>query len=128
MAVFPNKTIAQPTYNDEEYLEVRGYENYPKKSTQAKGFDPCSCVSYAKSLVPYRESIGVAKNWLRNTDKAQVGGVVILKESPSGHVAYITKVWADEFEVDETNYVPCTRSTRIIKKNYDKIIGYWVDE
>lgn len=67
----------------------------------------------------------MARNWPINSKEPKVGSVVILDESVYGHSAVITQMWEDEFKVDETNYIPCTRSTRIIRKDYDKIIGYY---
>lgn len=121
-------------YEQELTIELRGYENYATvsqiyaKKTQTTYFDPCSCVSLAKSLIHYGERVGLARNWPRNTDIPAVGEVVILNESPQGHVATITQVWADEFKVDEANYKPCERSQRTIKINDPDILGYWYNE
>lgn len=126
MVAFPTKAIAQPQYKYEEYIELRGYETLTQKGAQKQIYNPCSCVSLAKSLTGFAQSIGRARNWPTNSTIPAVGSVVILNESPNGHVAYITKVWADEFEIDETNYIPCTRSSRVIKNNNKDILGYYV--
>lgn len=131
LAVLPNEVIAQPKYEygqQEEFITLRGYEGYvqaqvPKKRTL--DFNPYSCVSYAKSLTGFSQSVGAARNWPRNVSEAVVGGVVVTNEGPYGHVAVITRVWVNTFEVTEANYVAGKVTTREINKNNQAIIGYW---
>lgn len=131
MAVFPVKCISQtiPYIYEEPSIAIsdyRGWPPAPKKEVPAHIFyDSCVCVSLSKVLAGFNGSVGLARNWPTNSKIPKVGEVVILNESPAGHSAYITHVWVDEFEVDETNYIPCQRSSRIIKNNDKDIIGYY---
>ncbi len=133
--VFPNRVVSQTTWNEE--LQPTGivylvsdpavaddlYQKWLK--TPKLGFNAYSCVSYVKSLTGYTNSVGNARNWPRNIDYPVVGGVAITNESISGHVMFITRVWADTFEVTEANYVAGKVTTRELNKNNPQILGYW---
>ena len=123
IAVLPITAIAQPHYENEEFIQLSGYEGI--RHSENKGFDPCSCVSLSKSLAGFNGQVGWARKWPINRHEPAVGEVVVLDESFYGHTAYITEVYKDSFKVTETNYIPCKRSERIIKNNYSKIIGFY---
>lgn len=115
-------TLPQPDYEGSERL----YQEW--KASQVK--ETCSCVLAVKRLTGFTQSVGYAKNWPRNTDTPQVGGVVITNESSSGtyktgHVAYISVIQDDVITLDEWNYVRCKHTTRTIKVGDKRIIGFW---
>ncbi len=137
--MFPNKAISQTitTYDEAATTNpsvVRSTPNYKivaewvaadKAKQTTSGF--CSCVNFAKRLTGYASVVGAAKNWPTNIDRATVGGVVVLKESVSGHVAYITSVSDNSFTVAEANYISCKKSNRVISLTDPEIIGFWAN-
>jgi surface antigen len=112
-----NPEVTEQLY--EEWLNQQ-----TKRPKQPSGRN-CSCVLFAKARTTFSQSIGAARNWTRNSFQPVVGGVVITNESSAGHVAIITAVREDSFDVIEANYVRCQVTTRTIPKDYKLIIGYW---
>lgn len=85
----------------------------------------CSCVLYAKAITGYREVVGYAKNWPKNSETPQVGGVIITNESYAGHVGVITQVQEDSITITEANYRKCQVTERTISITSTVIKGYW---
>lgn len=103
-------------------------EKQPKKLlTKPVGFNPCSCVSYAR----YRSginvgSIGVARNHPVNSQTPSIGAIVITYESKAGHLSYIIDIDANYIYVDEANYSRCRVTyRRAIPINSPLIKGYY---
>ncbi len=138
MTVFPRTTVSQTIYSEElrpaefSFLEpdpVASEKLYQewlvKKLTKKVKFDPCSCVSYAKSVTGYSTSVGAAKNWPITSQWPTVGAVVVLSESWAGHVAVVRAVKDNTIVIDETNYIPCQKGAREIEIDSPEIKGYW---
>ena len=85
----------------------------------------CSCVSFAKSKTGFTKSVGLAKNWPRNSVIPVVGGVAISRESSAGHVMYITAVRDGEFDYTDANRVRCKLTTGTMKINNPILLGFW---
>jgi hypothetical protein len=84
------------------------------------------CVSFVRAH-GYEQYSGNAFSWWKytDTDKPKVGGVVVLNESRAGHLALITDVASDSFEVVEQNYKGLYQiSSRSIDFGYNKIVGF----
>jgi surface antigen len=135
--VFPNKSISQQSSNaiiqpePIQFLEPdlagsdKLYQQWLAQKQAAKAPAFCSCVSFAKQLTGYMDSVGAARNWPLNAKIPTVGGVVVLNESKAGHVAVIEAVAGSTLTVAESNYIPCQKSQRTIEINDSQIIGYW---
>ncbi len=137
LAVFPNAAISQTTDNEElkpppiEYLEatpdlVAQAETLYKAKKANLGF--CSCVTFVKGIVGVQVSMGAAKNWPVNSSLPSIGGVVVTKESPYGHVAYIKSISGNTMTLTEANYVPCRKSERKMQIDDPMIIGFWINK
>lgn len=147
-AVLPITAIAQPHYEyEQQSIKITGeiVENYeaqklaegikskPKITTggfrafpRVTGQTLCSCVETAKILANKEFSpIGYARNLKPNTDTPEVGDIVIIDESPAGHLAVIKTIWADTYVIMEGNYERCVYTEREISKQYNKIIGFY---
>ena len=74
----------------------------------------CNCMQFAKSM-------GV-KNI--PVDEPLVGGGILLREGPIGHIAIILEIDANSFIVVESNYKKCAITYRRIDFDYSKIIGF----
>lgn len=99
-----------------------GFRTFPRVT----GKNLCSCVETAKILANKEfSSIGYARNLKGNTDSPEVGDIVILDESPSGHLAVIKTIWADTYVIMEGNYERCAYTEREISKTYNKILGFY---
>lgn len=96
-----------------------------KKPTIKRTKGNCSCVLFVKAQTGYSRTVGAARNWPVNSDSPKVGGVVVTKESKTGHVAFITAVRENDFDVIEANYSRCKVSSRTIKLNNPLIKGFW---
>jgi hypothetical protein len=104
----------------------------PENSTLADGysFDPCSCVSFVKAYRGITDLIGSPRKFWNLGGGYQnitpfTGLIVITREGPYWHMAYITKVTATTLEVTEANYVACKVTTRTIPLGSPLIMGYW---
>lgn len=53
------------------------------------------------------------------------GLIVVLKEGPVWHAAWIEEVTEDMIYISETNYIPRAYSERWIKRDSDKIAGFF---
>ncbi len=84
-----------------------------------------SCVLYAKWYLDRAEEFwGNAGQIKATSDAPYVGGLVLTRESPFGHVAVITSISSSSLEVIEANYIPGTVSTRSLSINDIHIRGY----
>jgi len=118
--VYELETLPQPNYEDASRL----YREW--QADQVK--ETCSCVLFAKRLTGFTQSVGYAKNWPRNTETPQVGGVVITSESSgynTGHVAVISAIEGDTLTLQEANFERCKHTSRKIKVDDKIILGYW---
>lgn len=112
-----------------EWLQKREAE----RKAAPKGYNPCSCVSYAK----YRSGINVgpvgrAKNHPVNQKYPSVGAIAIFSISSgyyknTGHAAVVESVDLEgfTFTVSEANYIPCKTTTRKIPLDDPTVIGYY---
>jgi len=80
---------------------VENYQEARKGNTYIFGY----CTYYVKQVRPQTPSgLGNAKEWPVNSNKPQVGGVMVSYESSAGHVGFITGVDGDYLTVSEMNY------------------------
>lgn len=130
----PSASINQEMYYVPEVRSVQiDKKVYPRSTVGKESQSYCSCVQFSKEKTGYQGSVGFAKNWKRNSETPQVGGVVITSESSAGgvytgHVAVISAVNYDTntITIDEANYIRCKRSTRTLAMGDHRIIGYWI--
>ncbi len=139
--VFPNRAVSQTniSYEQESVTNPTAIYSQPDpadvkaillaaevaKKVKIRAGDFCSCVTFVKGLTGIQKVVGAARNWPINSKIPTVGGVVVLNESNSGHVAYITAVGEDSFTVVEANYSPCRKTQRIISFENSDIKGFW---
>lgn len=92
-----------------------------------KGYDPCSCVSYARYASGINVGrIGYAINHPVNSPTPRVGGLVVTYEGrKTGHIAAITAVSGDTFTITEANYIRCQVGTRTLKIGDPRIKGFY---
>lgn len=92
------------------------------------GYDPCSCVSYAKWKSGINVGpIGLAKYYPINSLIPIVGAIVITSESAAGHNAVVTAIDSQYIYVTEANYIRCKVGTRKIPINSSVIRGYYTN-
>lgn len=92
------------------------------------GYNPCSCVSWAKYKTGFSQSIGAAHNWPVNSDQPAEGAVIITYESGLGHVGIVSH-WDDTYVYlgSEANFTRCRISYgRKLPINSKVIKGYWI--
>lgn len=86
----------------------------------------CSCVLTAKAWTGYSRSIGVARNWERNSDVPVIGGVLIENLTNAGHVSMIIGLTNEGIVVKEGNYKRCSLTEgRVVPYDSPTIIGFW---
>jgi len=142
-AIADYETEYTTKYEEEQFIEItpenynRLSESLENNSVQVKrgkvgtpaGLKRqtlCSCVTTAKILANKEFSpIGYARNLKPNTDKPEVGDIIITDESYAGHLAVIKQIWADTYIIMEGNYERCAYTEREISKTYNKIIGFY---
>ena len=94
-------------------------------------YDQCSCVSYVKAKRDLTVPIGNPWDLAHGrTDLTVykidpfVGAIVVLREGPVWHAAYVESVHGDTFTVSEANYVPCKTTSRTLLVTDPDIVGY----
>lgn len=94
------------------------------------GYNPCSCVSFAKSRTGYNKPVGNAKNWPVNALFPTLGSVVVINTGryEPGHVAIIIGFEGNDMILEEANYVNCKyTSGRRLKIDDPSIIGFYIE-
>jgi len=110
--IFSEWSLTEPAYVTRPYYEE--FRQAPPKKTPptwtngtvSNGYNPCSCVSFAKYKTGYTASVGNARNWPVNTT-TQIGAVVVTYESAAGHVGIVTDVQDGYIIISEANYSRC---------------------
>lgn len=118
-----------PEVVDRLYAEWKLGKKQKEKSSIAKYIynGECSCVLYAQDISGINVgSIGKARNHPINSHEPTYGAIVVLNEGASGHIAMVGSVFAETFFVLEFNFSKCQFGTREIRKDYEKIIGYYI--
>lgn len=97
-----------------------------KVKVASKGYDPCSCVSYARWFTGiYTGSIGVARNHPINRQDPVIGAIMVTRESGAGHVMGVTGYDDTYVYFSEANYTRCQVGTRKLPLNSSLIRGYY---
>lgn len=97
-----------------------------RRAVKGTRYGACSCVLSAKAITGYAQTVGYAINWPLNSSIPTLGGVVVFKIGPYGHVAVIDAINADSFHIKESNYRYCQFTQRWIAFTDPTIKGYWV--
>ena len=67
-------------------------------------YNPCSCISYVKSVLGFEGFMGDAGS-IKSNAEASVGSVVLLKEG-KGHAGVVIGLTDEEITISEANYKP----------------------
>jgi len=118
----PNRVVQKPKTVSKTVPKVSKVQSRPSGR-----YNPCSCVSYIKSLTGFTQSIGYARNWPVNSKIPTPGAVIITYESRAGHVAIVDHADANWVYIQsEANYSRCRVTyTRKLPLNSPLIKGYW---
>lgn len=125
----PDYAVAEQLYQDWLNAENQRKEKLRNKSG---GYDPCSCVSYAKYKSGINVgSIGAAKNHPINANLPAIGAIVVMRVNSqqyanTGHLAVVTAIDGDYMTVSEANYVHCKVTTRKLLTNDYTVRGYYI--
>lgn len=96
-----------------------------KQSPKVLGYDPTSCVSYAKYRRPDQNFIWIAPKFVDAYAIApRVGLLVITTEGTWGHVGVVEEVKSDSIIIREANYIPGLVTTREIPLDSPIIRGF----
>jgi hypothetical protein len=110
---FPEGTFSQ--INNSSYLKAPSpILNLPPPS--------CYCTVFAERFG--YELNGHAYQLQPNSDEPTVGGLILTREGPYGHVAVIYQIDFDSLIIVESNYVECKITYRRIPLDYKLIRGY----
>lgn len=110
-------------YNS-QYVESYYVPDLPKKP-KSLGYNPKSCVSYAKYKRPDQTDSWIAPKYVKAYDITPAAGLlVITTEGSVGHVAYVESVTETAIIVSEANYIPGLVTTREIRRDSPTIRGY----
>lgn len=96
---------------------------------EAKSGLDCNCVLYARSYVPelprglYTKK---DKQGIVNYYSPVPGAILLTGDGYWGHAAYVDKVEGDLVFIQEANFSRCKKTTRWIRKDYEKIYGYYL--
>jgi surface antigen len=130
-AVKTRKTKSTPETKNVTKTKSGDKAAMSKGSGTSKNVSPisnnyCSCVTFAKAKSGINVGpIGVARNHPINKQDPDIGAIVVLREGPVGHVAVVTHETSTHITIDEANYQPCKRSSRVLDKNYTNIRGFY---
>lgn len=93
----------------------------------SKGFDPCSCVSFAKWATGVNPgSFGLAKNYPVNSVYPVVGGLAVFDSGGTGHIGVVIVVGPQIFRIKEYNWKPCSYSERDIPYDQTNLKGFYI--
>jgi hypothetical protein len=84
------------------------------------------CVSFVQAH-GFEKYTGDAKDWVKyvNSKTPEIGAVVVLNESPLGHLAIVTSFTETTIDIVEQNYKHAyVINYRTLPINYSKILGY----
>ena len=85
----------------------------------------CSCVSYVRQYIP---SVPHVDAWVFPTfprSAPAVGEVAMFNYSGIFHVAYISQIRGEGFEIQEANFHSCQKGTRFISWDDPHLVGFW---
>lgn len=102
----------------------------PKDVIVDTGINPCNCVKTARILnpeLPYGLISRKSKLGIINTQEAEPGATVVTKEGYWYHVATVAYETDDYITVIEANYKRCKVTARTIRKDSQKIAGYYIN-
>ena len=121
----PN-TQSIPNWSD-IYIFPVSIINYTKINLEPTGFNPYSCISFAKSVLGHSQSKwGNASEITPNSDEPSIGAVVLLDEGKFGHIGVVIDFTRTEITITEANWIPGIVTERTLKRNNPKIRGYRV--
>ena len=123
IASAPN-TQSIPSWSD-VYVWPVAIINYTKINLEPTGFDPYSCISFAKAVLgrSQSEKLGNARDIEPNSE-AFIGAVALTTEG-KGHAGVITDLTSEEITIIEANYILGRITQRTLKRDNPKIRGYW---
>lgn len=123
IASAPNPSLISTWQDIYVFATNQPHYDIPKFNLKPTGSG--QCVDFVKAN-GYEEYRGNARDWVKyiNTDKPNIGGVVVLNESKFGHLALIIG-FDTGIVVAEQNYKGLyIVSTRSIDWDYDRIVGF----
>lgn len=81
----------------------------------------CNCYAYVRSLIP---SLPLA-NLIKSNTTPHIGAVAVFDYEGLPHYGIITKLTADGFYLEDSNFVHCKYTTHFIAWSNVHIIGFW---
>ena len=119
------KIIYNP-YNPANETAWDEYQTRQAAQKKSNGFNPCSCVSYARWATGIDVGpIYLAKYHPVNSSTPAVGGLAITYESWAGHISVVTAISEQTFRVKEYNYSSCKYTERELPQNYRLLKGFY---
>lgn len=70
------------------------------------------------------ESLGNAGYIKPRSNVPSIGAIILLNEG-GGHAAVVTEIHGDTITIQESNFIPCTPTTRTLNVSAPQIRGYW---
>lgn len=100
----------------------------PQELLSATGIpDPtiglCSCVKYARTLIPALPMIRTPRDLSANTSAAL--GVAVLLDYNLAHIAVLTRIEGNGFFISESNFKFCQKTERFITFTDPALRGFW---
>lgn len=112
--------------NEKDWDSYTAKQAKPKSQTKGYGFNPCSCVSYARYKTGINVGpIGVARNHPVNSIVPVVGGLAVFGGSSTGHLVAVVALGPETFRIAEYNHVPCKYSERDIRYDDPLLKGFY---
>ncbi len=81
----------------------------------------CNCYAYVRSLIP---SLPLA-NLIKPNTTPHVGAVAVFDYNGLPHYGIVSKLEADGFELQDSNYSHCKYMTHFISWNNKALVGFW---
>ena len=124
--------IALPTpypWSTAPYTVEKPYTVSRPKYSAPRGYDPCSCVSYARWRTGINVgSVGTASRHPVNSDVPRVGGLIILYDRQAGHAGAVENVNGEEITYSDCNEdYHCKCGKRTILLSDSKIKGFYYE-
>lgn len=106
-------------------LPVYSIDSQIRTTSTGKGYDPWSCVSYAKYRRPDQDFAWITPNKVKAYQiEPSVGLLVLTTEGPVGHVAYVESVSDSTLIITEANYEAGKVTRRELPRSSPLIRGY----
>ena len=118
--IYAKAPVLNPDSYSSQFLEARTIHYIPSLNLEMTDYDPCSCISFVKSVLNFKGVFGNAEDLIPNTDIA-VGVVILFKD----HAGIVTDLNSKTVSFEEANYLKCKRSSRTLPRNDPKIKGYY---